>query len=378
MRLYCVSALLWLVCAGWVEAQGRVSPAGSLQEVRQDHTATVLRDGRVLVVGGRAADGLTTLASCEVYEPKKNRWARCAPLRVARAHHAAVLLSDGRVLVTGGSTFQSSEEMNRFVSLSSAEIYTPSQNAWAAVTPMKDARAGHTATLLRDGSVLVVGGALLTSVEQFKPETGVWSAQAPMPIGRSLHAALRLANGDVVTVGGKSPQGVPLAQVDRFNIRSGEWQSLPAMSEARQHSAVLVDTAGETVLVIGGHTGTSPTNAVETWNASGWTPFENHLAVPLASHTGTWLPGGDVLVVGGEPSDSVDTKRIQRWVKTLNRWCLAGELRTSRKQHTASLLSDGRVLVVGGTSGGLPERTAELWAPIQGKCEEPSGIAFLE
>ena len=381
---------LILFLAATVVAQGKVSPAPMLKDARQHHTATLLLDGRVLVVGGRGADGLSTLASCELFDPKKNRWSACAPLSVARSHHAATALDDGRLLVTGGTTHESSEGQNRYVALASAEIYDPKKNAWTTVAPMTDARNGHTATLLLDGTVLVVGGAReqrlhLTSVERFDPKANTWHAEKPLDVARWLHAAVRTSEGDVVVVGGRSNAGqqgkgpgVSIAEVEKFDVKSGAWQTLPPMSEPRQRTAVVAEAADGGVIVIGGQTATSSTNYAETWGPgqSEWKPFDNHLSMSLSSHTGTRLPSGDLVVIGGEPPNSVDTTRVQRWLIESKQWCLAGELVNGRKLHTATLLNDGRVLVVGGTSSGLPERSSELWAPTKGKCEEPPGISM--
>ena len=130
--------------------------------------------------------------------------------------------------------------------------------------------------------------------------------------------------------------------------------------------------------MIGGQTATSSTNYAETWSPGQpeWKPFENHLSMSLSSHSGTRLPNGDLVVIGGEPPNAVDTTRVQRWLAASKQWCLAGELVDGRKMHTATLLPDGRVLIVGGTSSGLPERSAELWAPTTGKCEDPPGISM--
>jgi Galactose oxidase, central domain len=383
--------LLWWVVLPWCAwGQGQVFKVPALMHARQHHTATALHDGRVLVVGGRGDDGLSTLASCEVYEPRKNRWSRCAPLHTARSHHAAVLLGDGRVLVTGGTTHQSSEGHNRFVALASSELYEPARDRWSSAAPLTDARNGHTATVLQDGTVLVVGGARaqrqhLASVERFDPAVNAWTPMPPLHVARWFHAAVMDSEGDVVVVGGRSNvgqggrgPGVAIADVERFQVRRGVWVVLPPLGEPRQRTAVIAEPTDAGVVVIGGQTAVASTNYAETWHPgdAGWEPFLNHLSMSLASHTGTRLPSGDLVVIGGEPPNAVDTARVQRWRSASKQWCLAGALAIGRKMHSATLLQDGRVLVVGGTSSGLPEASAEVWAPSAGRCEEPAGVAM--
>lgn len=388
------SGLAFAVCVGvWATtaaAQGKVKPAGALAVARTHHTATLLKDGRVLVAGGRAADGLSTLASVEFYEPKKGTWQLGPPMQVGRSHHAATLLDDGRVLVTGGTTHQAAEGGHRFVALASAELFDPVKNAWTRVADMAEARNGHTATLLDDGTVLVVGGAReqrahLASVERFDPKTGAWRAQAPLATPRWLHAAVHLADDSVVVVGGRSNAsqggtgpGVSLDAVERFVPRTSSWESAPAMSEPRQRAGIAVLADGATVVAAGGQTVTSGTNYAETWRPGlpAWVPLENHLSTSLSGHSATRLPSGDLLVVGGEPPNAVDSARVQRWVAATKRWCLAGQLAASRKLHSATLLPDGSVLVVGGTSSGVPEKSAERWYDAKGTCEEPPGVSL--
>lgn len=384
----CVLAVC--LAASGASAQGRVTAAGALALPRTHHTATVLADGRVLVAGGRAADGLSTLPSVELFEPKSGRWRAGPPMTVGRSHHAATLLADGRVLVTGGTTHELAEGGHRFIALASAEVFDPKANTWTPVPDMADARNGHTATLLDDGTVLVVGGAReqrthLASVERFDPKANAWTAAPPLATPRWLHAAVHLADDTVVVVGGRSNQpqggkgpGNSLSGVERFEPKTGAWQAAPDMSEERQRAGIAVLADGETVVAVGGQTATASTNYAETWapGTKAWAPLENHLSMSLSGHTATKLSNGDLLVVGGEPPNAVDTPRVQRWVASTKQWCLAGELAASRKLHTASLLADGSVLVVGGTSSGVPEKSVERWADAKGRCEEPPGVAL--
>ncbi|MFO0595718.1 MAG: kelch repeat-containing protein [Myxococcaceae bacterium] len=375
--------------AGVALAQGKVSVGPPLKDARQHHSATLLKDGRVLVVGGRGADGISVLASCELFDPKKNAWSSCGTLVTPRSHHTATALLDGRVLVVGGTANTTGDDgTSRSSSIGNVEAWDPKSNKWSALPSLTDARNGHTATLLTDGTVLVVGGAReqrthLTSVERFDPKTNAWSKEKPLEIARWLHAAVRDSEGEVVIVGGRSNAatngvgpGTSIADVERFDPKTSTWKTLPPMTEARQRTALIAEPTGGGIIVIGGQTATSSTNYAETWRPGlgSWEPFQNHLSMSLSAHTGTRLPSGDLLVVGGEPPNSVDTPRVQRWLAATKEWCLAGELASGRKMHTATLLDDGRVLIVGGTSGGLPEKVVELWKAASGKCEPPPGI----
>jgi hypothetical protein len=83
-----------------------------------------------------------------------------------RACHSATLLSDGRVLVAGGFTWPASESASpkgpASESVASAEIFDPNTGKFSDAGSMTIARAGHSATLLPDGRVLIAGGIDMT------------------------------------------------------------------------------------------------------------------------------------------------------------------------------------------------------------------------
>src|SRR5919201_4192541 len=91
-----LAVTMTLAAAG--AAQAAWSGIGSLATGRYGHTATVLKDGRVLVTGGTDADAL---ASAELYDPATSTWSKAASMRFARQGQAAVLLHSGKVLVAG-------------------------------------------------------------------------------------------------------------------------------------------------------------------------------------------------------------------------------------------------------------------------------------
>ena len=116
--------------------------ASLLEPLTDDHTATTLADGRVLVVGG--ANG-----HAQIYGPASEEWTFVADTFALRGGHTATMLDDGRVLVAGG---------NYSVAQASVELFDPTSASWSETGSMAESRSSHTATLLKDGRVLVVGG----------------------------------------------------------------------------------------------------------------------------------------------------------------------------------------------------------------------------
>jgi hypothetical protein len=119
-----------------------------LNTARYLHTATLLPNGKVLVVGGYGSSGL--LSSAELYDPVSGTWTTTGPMPVARFTHTATLLPNGKVLVAGGEG--SGGELN------TAVLYDPASGTWTVTGHLNIARTFHTATLLPNGKVLVAGG----------------------------------------------------------------------------------------------------------------------------------------------------------------------------------------------------------------------------
>src|SRR5712691_5297902 len=110
-----------------------------MAEARRGASAALLSDGSVLITGGVGPDGL--LATAELYA--NGSWSAAAPMAIPRSEHRSVTLADGRVLVIGGKSTGGQPTWT-------AEIYDPASDRWSSVGNMAKARAGHTASLLRD------------------------------------------------------------------------------------------------------------------------------------------------------------------------------------------------------------------------------------
>jgi N-acetylneuraminic acid mutarotase len=193
------------------------------------HSATLLKDNTVLVVGGFPkcpVDIITTEATSTsaVFDPVNNTWGAIASTNLARGFHSATLLPDTRVLIAGGGGEIANSCITPFwySVLATAELYDPTAKTWTTTTSMTEARAEHRAILMDEsGRVLVAGGRrnsqnrILSSAEIFDPIGQTWTATSRMQIARYGHS-LTLFDGGVVTVGGVHPFATSKGSVERF------------------------------------------------------------------------------------------------------------------------------------------------------------------
>jgi WD40 repeat protein len=355
---------------GGLPAAGAFSPTGWLREAREDHTATRLPDGRVLVVAG-GGDGLA-LDSAEVWDPATGTFGPAGSLGEVRTGHTATLLPDGRVLVVGGTT------MYKF--LASAEIWDPATGTFSPTGSLQEERYLHTATLLPDGRVLVVGGRRhrdrLASAEIWDPASGTFSPTGSLQDAREEHTATLLPDGRVLVAGGCCDTFLGIsgltsvrASAEIWDPSTGTFQRTGSLTESRiRHTATLLPDGR--VLVIGGKDGWEPLASAEAWDpATGTFSPTGSLQEERYGHTATLLPDGRVLVVGGHRDlDSRNTlNSAEIWDPASRTSRQAGSLTVARAGHTATLLPDGRVLVIGGeVKYPVLLASAEVWDPRGG------------
>jgi hypothetical protein len=120
-----------------------------LATARNYHTATLLKDGRVLIAGGLDSTGYNALSSAEIYDPATDTFAATGSMATVRETFNAVSLQNGRVLMVGGAGSGV---------LASAELYDPDSGTCVPTGSMAARRYRCTATMLTDGRVLVAGG----------------------------------------------------------------------------------------------------------------------------------------------------------------------------------------------------------------------------
>jgi len=321
---------------------------GELDGQRTGHTSTLLADGTVLLAGGGGSGG-ESLASAALYDPDSGSWSATGDMGEQRVAHTATLLPDGRVLVAGGNVMTS---LPSTTTLASAELYDPASGTWTATGAMSMAKAGHSATELDDGTVLVAGGG---SVELYDPTTGRWRTTASLAVPRSGHTATLLEDGGVLVAGGRNSFEEEVRQAERYEPVTGTWAAAGEMTEGRvEHTATLLPDG--TVLVAGG-TSQEPSATTEIYDpgTGTWSAAEGMVEARF-THSATLLADGRLLVAGGfgmaEPSGSNFLPSAELFDPTSGTWTSTVGMSVPRFDHAATLLEDGTVLVTGGDGAG--------------------------
>ena len=328
---------------------------GSMVTGRANHSATLLKDGRVLVTGGLVAFrplGSTSTASAELYDPTVGTFSSTGSMGNPRYWHTATLLTNGKVLITGGHVG------GGLGGPASAELFDPVSGTFAPTGDMASARSNHTATLLTNGKVLIAGGEdtntviALATAELFDPASGTFSPTGSMGTARAAHTATLLTSGKVLLTGGGN--GNPIATAELYDPISGTFSPTGDMATARENQTATLLTTGK-VLITGGAT----VLTAEIFDpATGSFTSTGSMANPRTYNTATLLSDGTVLVAGGSGLSSAEL-----FDPATGTFSPTGSMTTSRVFHAATLLNDGTVLEVG---GGAPypktsKRTAELY-----------------
>jgi hypothetical protein len=364
---------------------GSWSITGSLRTTRVSPMAATLPNGKVLAAGGFNTRAI--LASAEVYDPLAGLWSPTGAMKIARYGATMTVLLNGKVLVAGGFTNTSPDVT------AAAELFNPATGTWSRTGSMSAARASHTATLLANGMVLVAGGVgtdqvfAIASAELYNPTTGLWSQTGSMSTPRERHGAGRLPNGQVLVSGGNLDylDGAE-GSAETYDPTSGHWTTVGRMTTSRlSHTETVL--ADGSVLVAGGAYGNI---AAFNYLASSdrfdpqtghWFPTGDLQIAPRSisaisgreSQTATLLSDGRVLVAGGDGyltdfTTDVIFATAELYDPSAGAWTLTGSMNVARSEHAAVNLQDGRVLVFGGsTSRARALSSAEIYTPSAGR-----------
>jgi N-acetylneuraminic acid mutarotase len=438
--------------------------------------AAVFANGRVLVCGGVTL-GSFTPAAAAIYDPATRRWTRVADMNYPRTGHTATALQNGTILVTGGSSGSSANILNN------AEVYDPIWNTWtvvptnmgpgrvghaatllatgvnagsvvisggrytssdfaatitlfrpfgaaganaggtfvASTAGLNVPRAGHTATALNDGRVLIVGGSGVTvgGVTESYQQAEIFDATASSSpsawtitrLGslttqqRAAHTATVLPGGTVLITGG-SQSGATAETFDpatgTFTATAGNmiggYVNLPSTSGRAQHAAILLTTgpsAGKVLITGGGPNGSSQGagQSAELYDPSARTFTGTPLVAPMNAgrygHNAVALTDGTIMMLGGNSTNSslTVTASTEIYDPVANTWTLIGA--PGRSNATLTLLPSGKVMLVGGQGerSGIDRSvtpyislassaTAHLYDPATGTWTDAASVKY--
>src|SRR6185369_6905124 len=323
-----------------------------LSVARTGASATLMPDGRVLIAGGKDADG-NALASAELFNADGT--VSAAPtMSTARYGHSAIMLMDGYVLVAGGHTTAGGVT-------NTSELFDPLTNTWQAVPgTMSDARADFTMSQLQDGDVLIAGGdsgtAPISSVEKFSLVANGFQYFGTLATARKSHAAAVLNDGRVLIAGGSGldsdNNAVALNSSELYDPTSNSIVAGPSLTAARfAHTATtLIDGK---VLLAGGNDGTNDLASAEIYDpaAGTITASASSLATARSHHTALLLPNNNSVLIAGGTSANQDlnsTELYQSW----NQAFIANAPMTAARNGAVSspVATDGVALLAGGSN----------------------------
>jgi hypothetical protein len=342
---------------------GHITPTGKMTNPRFSHTATLLPNGMVLLVGGMARNGVVE-ANAEIYDPSTSQFTYVGKLNATRGWGTtATLLSDGKVLISGGA---SGSWCATSCILSSAELYDPANRKFAPTGSMTSPRASASAVLLQTGDVLIVGGNIgdtsTATAELYHPSAGTFTPTGSMHTPRDYFAAVLLKDGKVLVLGGSSNGQSAGGTVEEktaevYDPSTGRFSPAGDMSSPRNKLGAALLTDGR-VLVVGGQAvgpfgARLATTEIFSPASGSFSPGPNMSFQRFKNRDGVVaLKNGRILLSSGAEQPELYDPASNSFLPT------SGEKLDSFYFSTSTLLPNGQVLIAGGygrnpSGGGL-------------------------
>ena len=342
------------------QSQGSFIPTGNMTVPRVSHTATLLLDGKVLIAGGTTISAnppVPVLASAELYDPERGTFSPTGNMTRPHSGHTATLVPDGRVLIvdrnsaelydpstgtfleTGGpdilaGTATLLDTGKVLIAAATPQLYDPATGTVAPTGSYAGIDTQHlqpwlyglgvaTATLLPDGNVLIAGEPFTELYDPLKGTFSVGQTMATRPYGVvpmyiDGRTGTLLTNGKVLLAGGDNEDLGYFADAELYDPKSGRFTGISSMARNRM------------------------------------------------GHTATLLRDGTVLLAGAQYGAAVASTEL--YDPIFGTFTVSGDMTVGRFFHTATLLTDGRILIAGGFTGGpgvlsAQSHTAELYVP---------------
>jgi hypothetical protein len=271
------------------QSAGTFAATGSMATGRFGHSATLLRDGRVLIAGGftdaselyggiPSTVGRGITATAELYDPGTGQFTPTGNMTTARAYHTATLLQDGRVLIASGRGTDRSED-----NLASAELYDPSAGTFTATSNMSTHSFNdvNTATLLGDGRVLITG---VSRAELYDPVSGTFTVTGNMTVPPTFATATLLPDGRVLFAN--------IENAAIYDPSTGNFTPTGGPTQEETGQAVLLSNGK--VLIAGGNNDPGPSDGAEVYDpATGRFASTGNMTVARSNLTMTRLPNGE-------------------------------------------------------------------------------------
>jgi len=346
-----------------------------MTSARVDHTATLLQNGKILVAGGFSS-GWNAVSTAELYDPASGTWTPTGSMNTARADHTATLLQNGKVLVAGGQHTNDP--------LATAELYDPVSGSWTLTGSLNVARVYSKATLLSNGKVLISGGnsgdnssivpshPITSTAELYDPQTGSWTLTGALNEARANHTATLLQDGRVLAAGGggnptyysnydsSNPTlftyDSTLSSMEIYDPSAGTWTPTGSLMQKRMYHTATLLPNGLVMLAGGMDNNETPTStcfsSVELYDpVAGVSTSAAAMSTARVKHTATLLPNGSVLVIGGETNASLNlANSAELYDPSTGSWSITNSLNTFCFLQTATLLPSGSILVAGGVT----------------------------